>query len=123
MGIEDTTNFKAIIIVEEFDYVNPTTYKSERLTVYLGQVLEWDICSQGYTVEEVAANLKWLLLGQKLLNASKKYAPIKEAPEEWQRVRTCGDRMVHVRKEYIEAFGVESYKIVDRIDIDIGNSK
>jgi predicted RNase H-like HicB family nuclease len=122
MGIEATTIFRVIIIEEVHNYTNPATYKEEILTIYVGQVLEWDVCAQGNTITEVMDNVEALLVGQKFLNDTKKYK-IVPAPEEWQRVRNSGARMRHVRKEYIEAFGIESYLIVDRRDIDISKSR
>lgn len=122
MEIEETTIFRIIIIQEKHNFLNPSTYKDEIITIYVGQALEWDICAQGNSITEVMDNIEALLVGQKLLNNTKKYK-IKPAPEEWQRIRNSGANMRFIRKDFIEAFGIESYPIVDRRDIDINKSK
>ncbi len=121
--IFDPPVFRIIVIEETDTYTNPLTFKEEMLTLYFAQALEWDIGSQGKTIDDSLLNIERLIFSQQCIyNEHPDTFRLKEAPEEWQRVRNIGKEMIRIRKDYRELYG-EKHPIVCRKDLDMRNTK
>ena len=116
--------FRVIVVKETYEHVSTQTSQKETLIIYYAQVLEWDIGAQGKTIEEALERVEKLIFRQQM-SYDTEHGTFKIGPaaEEWQRVRNIGKEMIHVSKEYREAFGEERFPIVLRKDIDMSKTK
>ncbi len=122
--IFDPPVFRVIVVEETHKHTSTQTFQEETIVNYYAQVLEWDLGGQGKTIEEALSSVERIIFGQQCIYDSLPDTyKIGPAPEEWQRVRNIGKEMIHVNKEYREAFGEKGYPIVCRKDIDMRNTK
>lgn len=92
-------------------------------TVYVAIALEHYVVSQGPDLDDLREEMEQLLVVQEHLDANPidvNHKPSGPAPEDYQRMRNFGDKIIHADKFWREKIG--SPPIVARWDIDISKS-
>jgi len=116
--------FRAIVVEETCTYEDPKTFQPKTETVFAACALEWYLVGSGDTIEKALDALERTIFSQALIFLEHPDSePMREAPEDWQRLRNSGDYHLCVDPRWQEFFGdgERSLKVpvVARRDIDM----
>lgn len=96
----------------------------ETKRMYVAVTLEWYVTAQGETIAHALHALETLFIGYAALqHVGVLGMTPKLAPEEYQRVATRGDWVIHAQKSWREFTGRDRTPIVHRCVLDMAESK
>lgn len=115
--------FRVVVISEVLRWEDKKTFQMQEKTVYVAIAMEWDVVVQGDTVDGAVHILEQMLFSNAVVQCEHQdSAPLKPAPEKFQRIATTGDWCIETDPEWAEIAG-DRNPVVHRTVIDMTKSQ